>query len=145
MVIFGRHEIATFTLRRTAGGRDMTDTRVDFGILAGAGAPVRHVKAGEVIFRQGDAAEELFVIQSGTVEIRLGNRVIDTLPERSIFGEMALIDRSPRSADAVAATDATLVPVGEKQFLFLVGRTPHFALNVMRVLAQRLRATNNTI
>jgi CRP/FNR family transcriptional regulator, cyclic AMP receptor protein len=123
----------------------MADTRVDFGILAGAGAPVRQYKAGEVIFHQGDAAEELFVIQSGTVEIRLGNRVLDALPELSIFGEMALIDRSPRSATAVAATDVTLVPVAEKQFLFLVSRTPHFALNVMRVLAQRLRATNEGI
>jgi len=123
----------------------MTDTRVDFGILAGAGAPMRHFKAGEVIFNQGDAAEELYVIKSGTVEIRLGNRVLDTLPELSIFGEMALIDRSPRSATAVATTDATLVPVGEKQFLFLVSRTPHFALNLMRVLAHRLRTTNNAI
>ena len=123
----------------------MTDTRVDFGILSGAGAPVRSFKAGEVIFQQGDAAEEFYVIQSGTVEIRLGNRVLDTLPELSIFGEMALIDRSPRSATAVAATDVSLVPVGEKQFLFLVSRTPHFALNVMRVLAQRLRTTNKAI
>jgi CRP/FNR family transcriptional regulator, cyclic AMP receptor protein len=123
----------------------MTDTRVDFGILAGAGAPMRHFKAGDVIFNQGDAAEELYVIKSGTVEIRLGNRVLDTLPELSIFGEMALIDRSPRSATAVATTYATLVPVGEKQFLFLVSRTPHFALNLMRVLAHRLRTTNNAI
>jgi CRP/FNR family cyclic AMP-dependent transcriptional regulator len=106
---------------------------------------VRHFKPGEVIFRQGDVAEELFVIQSGTVEIRLGNRVLDTLPQLSIFGEMALIDSSPRSATAIAATDVTLVPVGEKQFLFLVGRTPHFALNVMRVLAQRLRTTSSAI
>src|ERR1700689_503397 len=120
----------------------MTDMPVDFGILAGAGAPVRHFKAGEVIFRQGDAAEELFVIQSGRGGIRLGNRVLDSLPERSIFGEMALIDATPRSATAVASTDVTLVPVSEKQFLFLVTRTPHFALNVMRVLARRLRATN---
>ena len=123
----------------------MTDTRVDFGILAGAGAPVRGFKAGDVIFQQGDAAEELYVVQSGTVEIRLGNRVLDTLSELLIFGEMALIDRSPRSATAVAATDVSLVPVGEKQFLFLVSRTPHFALNVMRVLAQRLRTTNKAI
>ena len=123
----------------------MNDTRVDFAILAGAGAPVRRFKAGEVIFQQGEPAEELYVIQSGTVEIRLGNRVLDTLPELSIFGEMALIDRSPRSATAVATTDVSVVPVGEKQFLFLVGRTPHFALNVMRVLAQRLRTTNQAI
>lgn len=123
----------------------MTDTMIDFGILTGAGAPVRSFKAGEVIFQEGDPAEELFIVQAGKVEIRLGNRLLDTLPERSIFGEMALIDRGTRSATAVAATDATLVPVGEKQFLFLVGRTPYFALNVMRVLAQRLRASNAVI
>jgi CRP/FNR family cyclic AMP-dependent transcriptional regulator len=118
----------------------MADLAVDFGILAGAGAPVRSFKAGEIIFRQGDPAEELYIVKSGKVEIRLGNRLLDTLPELSIFGEMALIDHRPRSATAVAATDATVVP-----FLFLVSRTPHFALNVMRVLAQRLRTTNSVI
>ena len=123
----------------------MADTAVDFGILAGAGAPVRSFKAGEFIFREGDPAEELFVVKTGTVEIRLGNRLLDTLPERSIFGEMALIDGAPRSATAIAATDVKLVPVGEKQFLFLVSRTPYFALNVMRALARRLRATNNAL
>jgi CRP/FNR family transcriptional regulator, cyclic AMP receptor protein len=58
---------------------------------------------------------------------------------------VALIDPAPRSASAVAATDVKLVPVGEKQFLFLVSRTPHFALNVMRTLARRLRSTNTTM
>jgi CRP-like cAMP-binding protein len=58
---------------------------------------------------------------------------------------MALVDPAPRSATAVALTDVTIVPVAEKQFLFLVSRTPHFALNVMRVLARRLRATNVAI
>ena len=123
----------------------MPDIQVDFGLLAGAGAPVRSFKAGEVIFREGDAAEEFFVVKTGSVEIRLGNRLLDTLPERSIFGEMAIIDKSPRSATAVAATDVTLVPVGEKQFLFMVSRTPYFALNVMRVLAQRLRTSNSVV
>jgi CRP/FNR family transcriptional regulator, cyclic AMP receptor protein len=123
----------------------MADTAVDFGILAGAGAPIRSFEAGKIIFRHGDPAEELYIVKSGKVEIRLGNRLLDTLPELSIFGEMALIDHSPRSATVVAATDATVVPVDEKQFLFLVSRTPHFALNVMRVLAQRLRTTNSVV
>jgi CRP/FNR family cyclic AMP-dependent transcriptional regulator len=120
----------------------MADTSVDFGILAGAGALVREFKAGDVIFREGDAASEFFVIQSGKVDIRLGNRSLGTLSDHDIFGEMALIDAAPRSATAIAATDVKLVPVGEKQFLFLVGCTPHFALNIMRVLARRLRAQN---
>jgi CRP/FNR family transcriptional regulator, cyclic AMP receptor protein len=120
----------------------MADTPIDFGILAGAGAPARDYKAGDIIFREGDPATELFIVQKGTVEIRLGNRLLGTLPELSIFGEMALIDPGPRSATAVAVTDAAIVPVGEKQFLFLVSRTPHFALNVMRVLVRRLRTSN---
>jgi CRP/FNR family transcriptional regulator, cyclic AMP receptor protein len=123
----------------------MADPAIDFGILAGAGAPSRSYKAGEVIFREGDPAKELFIVKSGKVEIQLGNRLLDTLPELSIFGEMALIDPAPRSATAVAATDAIIVPVDERQFLFLVSRTPHFALNVMRVLTRRLRTSNTVI
>ena len=73
----------------------MADNSVDFGILAGAGAPLRSYKAGEVIFREGDPAMELFIVKSGKVNIQLGNRLLDTLPELSIFGEMALIDPLP--------------------------------------------------
>jgi CRP/FNR family cyclic AMP-dependent transcriptional regulator len=123
----------------------MADIEVDFALLASAKTTPRTFKAGERIFKEGDPATELYVIQSGRVEIRLGNRLLDTLSERSIFGEMALIDAAPRSATAVAATDVTLVPVGEKQFLFLVSQTPFFALNVMRVLARRLRAMNQAV
>ena len=123
----------------------MTDAPIDFRILAGAGVPVRQFKAGDVIFSEGDDAKELFVIQNGRVELRLDNRVLETLSDYNIFGEMALIDAAPRSATAVAVTDVKLVPVGEKQFLFLISHTPHFALNVLRVMARRLRASNRTI
>jgi len=123
----------------------MTDAPIDFRILAGAGVPVRQFKAGDVIFSEGDDAKELFVIQNGQVELRLDNRVLETLSDYNIFGEMALIDAAPRSATAVAVTDVKLVPVGEKQFLFLISHTPHFALNVLRVMARRLRASNRTI
>ena len=123
----------------------MANAPIDFRILAGAGVPVREFKAGDVIFKQGDAAEELFIIQSGEVEIRLGNRMLEKLSNYNFFGEMALIDSAPRSATAVAVTDVKLIPVGEKQFLFLVSNTPYFALNVMRILARRLRTTNKTL
>jgi CRP/FNR family transcriptional regulator, cyclic AMP receptor protein len=123
----------------------MAEAPVDFRLLAGAGSPARDYKSGDVIFREGDAAQELFIIQSGEVEIRLGNRVLERLPQYSIFGEMALIDAAPRSASAVAASDVKLVPVTEKQFLFLISNTPHFALNVMRVMARRLRLTNKSL
>jgi CRP-like cAMP-binding protein len=115
-----------------------------FGVLTGSKIDALLFKAGSIIFREGDEARELFVIRSGEVRIQIGNRTIAELGANSIFGEMALIDSEPRSATASAVTDVELVPVSEKQFLFLVSQTPYFALKIMRVLAQRLRATNKT-
>ena len=117
---------------------------VDFGLLTGNNIEARLVKAGSIIFREGDEANEFFVIRSGQVRIQLGNRTLAELSADNIFGEMALIDNQPRSATAVAITDAELVPVSERQFLFMVSQTPYFALKVMRVLAQRLRTTSKT-
>lgn len=114
----------------------------NFGILIGSQVAKRSFKAGELIFREGDPASEMYVIESGDVEIQSGNHLLDTLGSKSIFGEMALVDGAPRSATAKALTDVTVVPVSEKQFLFLVSQTPYFALNVMRVLATRLRTAN---
>ena len=123
----------------------MSSNAVDFNLLVRSGVPTRSFKQGETIFKKDDPATELYVIQSGRVEIQYGNRLLDTLEEHNIFGEMALIDSAPRSATAVASTDVVLIPVSEKQFLFLVSETPFFALMVMRVLARRLRAANAAI
>jgi CRP/FNR family cyclic AMP-dependent transcriptional regulator len=123
----------------------MSNDAINFGLLIGPRLPVRNFRAGETIFEEGDPATELFVIQSGQIEIQTGDRQLDILDANSIFGEMALIDPSPRSASAVAATDVTLVPITEKQFLYLISQTPFFALNVMRALARRLRAANRAM
>jgi CRP-like cAMP-binding protein len=123
----------------------MSNDAVNFSVLIGPQVPVKQFKAGETIFNEGDPATELYVIQSGRVGIQTGNRLLDTLNPNTIFGEMALVDSAPRSASAIAVTDVTLVPVSEKQFLFLVSQTPFFALNVMRSLARRLRASNKAL
>jgi len=120
----------------------MQDT--SFGVLTGNDVETRFFKAGTIIFHQGDVANEMFVIKSGQVRIQLGNRTLAELRADNIFGEMALIDDEPRSASAIAITDVELVPVSERQFLFMVSQTPYFALKVMRVLAQRLRKTSKT-
>ena len=123
----------------------MVDTTVEFGLLLGASAPVCNYKAGDVIFREGDPAKELFVVKNGSVEIRLGNRLLDTLPERSIFRGNGPNRSGSAQRNGRCGSDTTLVPVDEKQFLLMVSRTPYFALNVMRVLARRLRASNSIV
>jgi CRP/FNR family cyclic AMP-dependent transcriptional regulator len=123
----------------------MPDDVVGFSFLAESKVPVWYLKPGETIFKEGDTAKELYVIQSGLVEIQLGNRLLDTLEPNDLFGEMALIDGAPRSATAVAKTDVVLVPISKKDFLALVSRAPSFALDVMGMLARRLRAANKAI
>jgi len=95
--------------------------------------------AGQQIFAEGDPGDVMFVVKEGDVEIVVHGTVVETLGPGSILGEMALIDRNPRSATAIAKTRCQLVPINEKRFQFLVQQTPYFAIEVMRVLAQRLR------
>jgi CRP-like cAMP-binding protein len=97
-----------------------------FSLLTGNNIETRRVRAGAVIFREGEQADELNVIKSGYVRILVGNRTMTDLTVDSIFGEMALIDSEPRSATAVAITDVELVPISERQFLFFVSQTPYF-------------------
>ena len=120
-------------------------TGIDFDLLSRYGGKPVSFGKGDVIFREGDVADCFYVIRDGTIDITLGNRVLKPLQRGNIFGEMSLIDGMPRSANAVAQTKATVIPINEEQFLFLVGKLPYFALNVMRVLAMRLRDMNRAI
>jgi CRP-like cAMP-binding protein len=96
-------------------------------------------KAGDVIFRQGEIGQVMFVVRKGKVELRLGGKVLDTIVEEETFGELALIDQRPRSASAVAATDCELVPIDCDRFILLVEQRADFALLMLRVVAARLR------
>jgi CRP/FNR family transcriptional regulator, cyclic AMP receptor protein len=98
--------------------------------------------AGQHVLEAGDSGDTMFVIIEGEVEIKIGTHTAEIAGPGSIVGELALIDDEPRSAAAVAKTDCRLVPVDRRRFIYMVQETPNFALAVMKVLADRLRATN---
>lgn len=120
----------------------MAIAAVDFQMLANAGFPPVSYAAGDAIFKTGDKGDAMYLVRSGEVVITRGGQVMETLGPGGIFGEMALIDGSPRSATAQAKTDCVVAPINEKTFLFLVHETPFFAIAVMRTLAERLRRMN---
>ena len=97
------------------------------------------LKAGEVLFRLGDPGDCMYVVLSGDLRIGDGNKIFEHLTAGGLVGEMALIDHAPRAATVTAQTDCALAKINEKRFLFLTQQTPSFALNVLRVLSQRLR------
>jgi len=103
--------------------------RASFEAMARVTGKLRNFKAGDLIFKQGDAGQELFIIERGKVEIRVGNHVLDTLSLGNIFGEMALIDSAPRNASAIAITDATVIAVSQKHFM---ASTSDLAFSIMR-------------
>src|SRR5262249_15857970 len=121
----------------------MTIAAIDFQMLANAGYPPVHFAAGDVIFSEGDKGDTMYVVRCGEVAIEHQGHVMESLGGGGIFGDMAVIDGSPRSATCRAQTDCQVVPISEKTtFLFLVHETPYFAIAVMRTLAGRLRHMN---
>lgn len=97
------------------------------------------LKAGELLFKKGEPAKSMYIVLSGELRIGDGNKIFEQLAPGGLVGEMALIDHAPRAATVTAVTDCTLAAIDEKRFVFLTQQTPSFALNVMRVLSQRLR------
>ena len=101
---------------------------------------IREVPTGTVIFEAGSSGNEMFGIVEGEVELRMPNGAVYKLGPDETFGEMAIVDSSPRSATAIALSDAKLAVISQRIFLFLVHETPMFALQVMSSMAARLRA-----
>ena len=104
----------------------------------------KDVPAGSVIFEEGTSGAEMFGILEGEVELRLPNGMVRRLGPDESFGEMAIVDGSPRSGTAVAVTDTKLAVLDRQRFLFLVQETPMFALQVMSSIAERLRAATGS-
>jgi CRP/FNR family transcriptional regulator, cyclic AMP receptor protein len=105
-----------------------------------AATDTREVPAGTVICEEGTPGQEMFGVIEGKVELRLHDgRIIVVGPDET-FGEMALVDSAARSATATALEDTKLAVIDKSRFLFLVGETPTFALQVIASLAEKLRA-----
>ena len=97
---------------------------------------------GDFLFREGDCGEKMYVLLEGEIEVFLGDFVLETAEPDMLIGEMALIDDGPRTAKAVASTACRLAQIDRRRFHFLSQQHPHFAMHVMKTLADRLRHMN---
>lgn len=116
--------------------------RFDFTKMFRGNEEVRRLAPGEVLFREGEAGEVMYVVKTGELEIVTRNHMLERTGPGGIVGEMALVDKSPRSATVTAASDCEVIAVDRRGFTFMVQNTPFFALHVMGILADRLRAMN---
>ena len=105
---------------------------------------LRTYQESDIIFEGNSLGSEMYVIHSGKVRLttkKMGRDVIlATLGPGEFFGEMALVDSSPRTATAIAAEDNTrLITLDQDKFLYLVSQQPAFALTIMHELCRRIR------
>lgn len=100
-------------------------------------------KAGDIIFKKGNKGDSMYSIVEGEVDIIIEDEIIETLTNKDIFGEMALVDQKPRSATVRAKTDCKINVISKKRFLYFVQKNPYFALDIMSILSNRLRKMND--
>jgi CRP-like cAMP-binding protein len=103
------------------------------------------VAAGHALFRAGEEGHQMYVVSTGTAEVIVNGRVVEALQHGSVIGEVSMLLPGPHSATVVAVTECEFVAVDEKRFQFLVKQTPLFATQVMRMMAERLRKTNQLL
>lgn len=107
--------------------------------LIGKASDVVKVKAGTEIVKEGQIGHEFYLILDGQVSVRRGGRKVATLGTGKYFGEMALLDRGPRSATIVADTDVEMAVLGQREFSGVLDRVPAVAHKLLVSMAARLR------
>jgi CRP-like cAMP-binding protein len=107
----------------------------------------RTVRRGQTIFLQGDVESSMMAVARGSVRISTGSAdgkevVLNTIGVGEVFGEIALLDGRPRSADATAIEDSTLIVIERRHFLPFLESNQDVVLHLLAVLCQRLRQTS---
>ena len=101
------------------------------------------LKPGEVLFREGDDANAMYIVKQGMLRVLSGSTILETVRDGGLLGEMAIIEEHmPRSATVIAGTYCELVEIDVPRFLSLVQNTPGFSITVLRVISRRLRVMN---
>jgi len=100
--------------------------------------PEQLLKAGEILFREGDPGEVMYGILSGEIEMTLRGKVVETLSPGDALGERALVHEDHRRfCTAIAKTEAKVAVMDRERFLFAVQQTPMFALELLRSYSER--------
>lgn len=116
--------------------------RIDFREFARAVGTVMNYAAGDIIFRENDPPNFMYIVLSGSVEITGHAKVIETIHEGNALGILSLLDEQPRTTTARAKDRCELAIMDRRKFRYMVEEIPNFVWYVMDELAHRLRTTN---
>jgi CRP/FNR family transcriptional regulator, cyclic AMP receptor protein len=92
-----------------------------------------------VVFNKGDAGSCMYIVQSGVIEMLIGDKVIEVCGPNEAIGFMSMIDGAPRSSTARVKQACELSVIDQRKFRFMVDEVPNFALYIMGAMARRIR------
>jgi CRP-like cAMP-binding protein len=110
----------------------------DLGRVLGSEAHISY-ETGDTIVREGQVGVLMYVVLKGRVAIRVGGKLVENLGPGSVFGEMALVDRTPRLASAVAESNVKVLAINRAAFLNLVKHSRRFAASLLAAVSARAR------
>ena len=118
---------------------------IDMRTFAKSAGSTITVQPGAVIFSKGDAGNCMYIVQSGTIDMMIGDKVIETIGPNEVMGFMSMIDDQPRSSTARAREACELSLIDARTFRFMVDEVPNFATYIMAALARRIRGMSKAI
>jgi CRP/FNR family cyclic AMP-dependent transcriptional regulator len=117
----------------------MSGDEIDMRLFAQrAGTNVAY-PAGSIVFNKGDPGSCMYVVQSGEIEMTIGDKVIEICGPNEAIGFMSMIDGAPRSSTARVKQACELSVIDHRKFRFMVDEIPNFALYIMGAMARRIR------
>jgi CRP-like cAMP-binding protein len=117
----------------------MSATDIDMRQFAKSAGANINFNAGNVVFNKGDPGQCMYIVQSGVIEMMIGDKVVEVVGPNEAIGFMSMIDDAPRSSTARVRETCELSVIDARMFRFMVDEVPNFALYIMGVLARRIR------
>jgi CRP/FNR family cyclic AMP-dependent transcriptional regulator len=112
---------------------------IDMRVFARGAGTALNFQPGNIVFNRGDAGQCMYIVQSGVIELTIGDKVIEVVGPNEAIGFMSMIDDHPRSSTARVREACELSVIDGRTFRFMVDEVPNFALYIMGVLARRIR------
>jgi CRP/FNR family transcriptional regulator, cyclic AMP receptor protein len=123
----------------------MDGNGIDMRMFARKAGATITFPAGTVVFNKGDPGSTMYVVQSGVIEMVIGDKVIEVCGPNEAIGFMSMIDNAPRSSTARVKDACELSVIDQRKFRFMVDEVPNFALYIMGAMARRIRGMGKAL
>lgn len=123
----------------------MNGNAIDMRMFAQRVGATVTFSAGSVVFNKGDLGSCMYIVQSGLIEILIGDKVIEICGPNEAIGFMSMVDGAPRSSTARVKEPCELSLIDQRKFRFMVDEVPDFALYIMGAMARRIRGMSQAM